>query len=57
MPGVREGTRLQLGMVGAAMLGFLTNPERYRMKRLTEWVNLIAVVIRLTDAILRAGWL
>jgi len=31
-------------------------PERYRMKRITEWLNLIAALIRLADVISRTGW-
>jgi hypothetical protein len=31
-------------------------PELYRMKRLTEWVNLIAAIIRLITEIIRTGW-
>ena len=38
-------------------LGLLTRPELYRMKRLTEWLNLIAALVRLADVINRAGWL
>jgi len=38
------------------MLLASTEPERYRMKRLTEWINLIAAVIRLMDVIRRTGW-
>lgn len=30
--------------------------ERHRMKRLTEWINLIAAVIRLFSVISRTGW-
>jgi len=30
--------------------------ERHRMKRLTEWINLIAAVIRLIYVIIRTGW-
>lgn len=44
-------------VLGVPIISASTKPERYRMKRLTEWVNLIAAVIRLTEAILRAGWL
>lgn len=33
-----------------------TKPERYRMKRLIEWLNLIAALIRLADVISRSGW-
>lgn len=39
------------------MLASLTKPERYRMKRLTEWINLIAAVLRLIIVIVRTGWL
>jgi hypothetical protein len=35
---------------------FINKLERYRMKRLTEWVNLFAAVIRLVDVIRRTGW-
>jgi len=31
-------------------------PERRFMKRLTEWINLIAAVIRLIYVIIRTGW-
>jgi len=31
-------------------------PERHRMKRLTEWINFIAAVIRLINVIIRTGW-
>jgi len=27
------------------------------MKRLTEWINLIAAILRLISAIIRNGWL
>ncbi|MGA3800549.1 hypothetical protein ACPCYX_22695 [Pseudomonas fluorescens] len=37
-------------------LGLPTKPELYRMKRLTEWLNLIAAVIRLINVISRMGW-
>ena len=31
-------------------------PERCCMKRLTEWINLIAAIIRLIYVIIRTGW-
>lgn len=31
--------------------------ERCRMKRLTEWINLIAALLRLIVVIIRTGWL
>lgn len=37
------------------MLAPPTQPERYRMKRLIEWINLIAAIIRLITVILRTG--
>lgn len=39
------------------MLASLTKPERYRMKRLTDWINLIAAILRLIAVIIRTGWL
>ena len=30
-------------------------PERYRIKRITEWLNLIAALIRLADLVSRTG--
>ncbi len=30
--------------------------EHERMKRLTEWINLIAAIIRLIVVIIRTGW-
>jgi hypothetical protein len=35
----------------------INTPEIRRMKRLTEWINLIAAVIRLISVISRTGWL
>ena len=35
----------------------INKPERYRMKRLTEWMSLITALIRLADLISRTGWL
>lgn len=34
-----------------------TKLERYCMKRLTEWINLIAALLRLIVVIIRTGWL
>lgn len=48
---------LQYRMVGILMLWLLTKQERRRMKRLTEWINLIAAVMRLISVIFRTGWL
>jgi len=28
-----------------------------KMKRLTEWINLIAAILRLISEIIRSGWL
>jgi hypothetical protein len=39
------------------MLAPSIKPERYRMKRLTEWINLIAAILRLIAVIIRTGWL
>ncbi len=38
------------------MIWLSIEPEHYRMKRLIEWIKLIAAVIRLIDAIIRTGW-
>ena len=38
------------------MLRPSNKPERCRMKRMTEWLNLIATLIRLADVISRTGW-
>jgi len=32
-------------------------PELCRMKLLTEWINLIAAILRLIAVIIRTGWL
>ncbi|WP_150786931.1 hypothetical protein [Pseudomonas fluorescens] len=42
------------GLCGQAMA--INTPEIRRMKRLTEWINLIAAVIRLISVISRTGW-
>jgi len=34
-----------------------TELERYRMKRLTEWINLISATLHLIAVIIRTGWL
>ncbi|CAI8797354.1 hypothetical protein EMIT0P43_10225 [Pseudomonas jessenii] len=34
----------------------IDRPESDRMKRLTEWLNLIAAVIRLINVLSRMGW-
>jgi hypothetical protein len=38
------------------MIPVSIEPESYCMKRLTEWINLIAAVVRLIDALIRTGW-
>jgi hypothetical protein len=38
------------------MIWLSTTPERFRMKKLTDLMNLIAAAIRLIDAIIRTGW-
>ena len=43
-------------LVSAVMLRPSNKPERYRMKRLTEWLNLAAALVRLADVIRRTGW-
>jgi len=47
---------LQDKLVSAVRLWTSINPEIRRMKRLTEWINLIAAVIRLVNVISRTGW-
>ncbi|NMZ13477.1 hypothetical protein HBO07_19535 [Pseudomonas proteolytica] len=44
-------------VLGVPIISASTKPERYRMKRLTEWINLIAAVLRLITVIIRTGWL
>jgi hypothetical protein len=39
-----------------AIIPVSIEPESYCLKRLTEWINLIAALIRLTDLISRTGW-
>lgn len=39
------------------MIPVSIEPERYRMKRLAEWINLITAVIRLCAVITCMGWL
>jgi len=34
----------------------MEKPEQHHMKRLSEWINLIAAVIRLINVISRTGW-
>jgi hypothetical protein len=50
------GRLLQEELVSAVMLWLSKKPERCRMKRLTELLNLIAALIRLADVIGRTGW-
>jgi hypothetical protein len=38
------------------MIPVSIEPESYRMKRLTEWLNLTAALIRLADLIGLTGW-
>ncbi len=33
-----------------------TTPELFRMKKLTDLINLITAFVRLIDAIIRTGW-
>ncbi|MBV7565593.1 hypothetical protein [Pseudomonas sp. PDM27] len=39
------------------MIPVSIEPERYRMKRLAEWINLITAVIRFYAVITCMGWL
>ena len=49
--------RMTMGQVlRVPMIPVSIEPERYRMKRLTEWLNLVAALIRLGDVISRTGW-
>jgi hypothetical protein len=47
---------LQYQSVDTLRLRISIKPELHRMKRLTEWLNLIAALIRLADVIGRTGW-
>jgi hypothetical protein len=38
------------------MIPVSIEPERYRMKKRIELLNLIAALIRLADVIIRTGW-
>jgi hypothetical protein len=53
---VEGDVELQVELVSAVILWLSNEPERCCMKRLTEWINLIAAVIRLFNVISRTGW-
>ena len=38
------------------MISVSIEPELYRMKRLTEWINLVVALIRLINLINRTDW-
>jgi hypothetical protein len=49
-----SSTARRIGLCGHALATNQTGANR--MKRLTEWLNLIAAVIRLINVISRTGW-
>lgn len=61
MPGHARAVELKGGLsmgqvLSVPIIPVSIEPERYRMKRITEWLNLIAALIRLADLVSRTGW-